>query len=69
MASPRALLARVAKLEQARVSAVLRLIGSLEQFEAQAQAGIENGAYDRRDMTAVTRCVLRWVDESNSWRN
>ena len=63
MMSPRALLARVAKLEQAKVSPVLRLIGSIEQFEAGALAGMANGTLDRRDIPAVLASVQRWVRE------
>ena len=63
MVSPRALLARVARLEQAKVSPVLRLIGSIEQFEADVLAGMANGILDRRDMPVVLASVQRWVRE------
>jgi hypothetical protein len=63
MASPRALLARVTKLEQAKVSAVLRLIGSIEQFEADTLTGLANGILDHRDMPVVLASVQRWVRE------
>lgn len=63
MASPRALLARVARLEQATVSPVLRLIGSIEQFEADTLAGMANRTLDCRDMPAVLASVQRWVRE------
>ena len=62
MASPRALLARVARLEQAKVSVVLRLIGSVEQFEASVISGIENDTLDSRDMPIVLASVRRWVN-------
>ncbi|WP_218276074.1 hypothetical protein, partial [Pseudomonas sp. MPR-R1B] len=61
MASPRALLGRVAKLEQAKVPVVLRLIGSIEQFESDVMIGVANGTLDRRDMNAVVASVRRWV--------
>ena len=63
MASPRALLARIARLEQAKLSPVQRLIGSIEQFEADALAGVAYGTLDRRDMPAVLASVQRWVRE------
>lgn len=62
MASPRALLARVAKLEQAKASVLVRLIGSIEQFEADTLAGMASGTFDRRDMPIVLASVRRWVN-------
>jgi len=50
MTSPRTILVRVAKLERAKLSVALRLIGSLEQFEADALAGIADGTLGSRDM-------------------
>ncbi|MFA6122261.1 MAG: hypothetical protein WCS75_01565 [Sphingomonas sp.] len=62
MASPRALLARVARLEQAKVSVLVRLIGSIEQFEVSVISGIENETLDSRDMPIVLASVRRWAD-------
>jgi len=50
MSAIRSLLARVARLEQAKVSPLLRLIGTSEEFAAMIQAGADAGIYDRRDM-------------------
>jgi hypothetical protein len=65
MAGVRALLDRVRKLEQARVSPWARLIGTPEDFAAKAQAGIDAGTYDRLDMPSVVASVLRWVREGD----
>ena len=50
MASPRALLARVARLEHARrpkLSRIARAYGSFDAFAEQVRAEIEAGALDR----------------------
>lgn len=59
----RSLLARVSRLEQARVAPWLKLIGTPEQFAADMQAGIDAGVYDRLDMPAVVASVQRWMRE------
>ena len=64
MGSPRALLARVARLEQARAmprSLFEREYGSFDAFEVEARAGMAAGVLDTRDMPAVLASVQRWV--------
>lgn len=58
----RSLLARVAKLEQARVptSPFERWYGSLDAFTDGLRAGIEAGDYDPTDMPVVIMSVERW---------
>lgn len=58
----RGLLARVARLEQARIptSPFERWYGSLEAFTDGARAGIAAGIYDPRDMPVVIASVERW---------
>ncbi len=63
MSSPRTLLARVRKLEAEPVNPILRVIGSLDEFEAEIQQGIEGGRYDPTDMPLVANCFRRWVSE------
>ena len=63
MAGVRALAERVRRLEQARVSPWARAFGTPEQLEAEAQAGIDAGIYDRLDMPAVVASVQRWMRE------
>jgi hypothetical protein len=69
MASPRALLARVARLEQAKVSRSLfeREYGSFDAFEADARAGMAAGVLDTRDMPAILNSIRRWHVEG-LWR-
>lgn len=61
----RGLLARVAKLEQARVptSPFERWYGSLDAFSDEVRAGIEAGAYEPTDMPVVIAGVERWHRE------
>ena len=58
----RSLLARVAKLEQARTptSPVELWFGSIEAFSEEMRAGIATGIYDQRDMPVVIAGVERW---------
>lgn len=70
MASPRALLARVARLEQARIaprSLFEREYGSFDAFEADARAGMAAGVLDTRDMPAILNSIQRWHVEG-LWR-
>ena len=60
VSSPRALLARVQKLEATKLSHFEKLLGPFEQFEAECRAGIEAGKYDPRDMPVVINCVRSW---------
>lgn len=63
MASPRALLARVARLEQARIaprSLFEREYGSFDAFEVEARAGMAAGVLDTRDMPAILNSIRRW---------
>ncbi len=66
MASPRALLARVQRLEQARTaphSPFEAAYGSFDAFAAETQAGIDAGQFDSREMSVVLNCIRRWHDE------
>lgn len=56
------MLARVQRLEQARSpsSPFERWFGSLDAFAAECQAGMDEGRYDREDMTVVLMSVRRW---------
>lgn len=58
----RSLLARVARMEQARIptSPIERWYGSLEAFSERARAGIAAGTYDATDMPVVIMSVERW---------
>jgi hypothetical protein len=65
--SVKTLLNRARRLERASVSPILNLIGSIEEFEANAQAGIAAGIYDPHDMPLVVKAIRRWLDiDSNS---
>lgn len=73
MASPRALLARVAALERARVtprSPFEAAYGSFGAFATDTQTGIVSGQFDSRDMPVVLNCIRRWHDEGvwGLWR-
>ncbi|WP_436357466.1 hypothetical protein [Brevundimonas sp. CEF1] len=64
MAAITSMLARVAKLEVERVPPVLAKFGGEEgwaTFEAEAQAGVDEGRYDGRDMPVVLRSIKRWL--------
>lgn len=61
--SVRALLTRVARLEQARVGPWAAIIGTPEQFASDCQRGIDEGRYDRLDMPVLVQAVSRWVRE------
>lgn len=59
----RALLGRVAKLEQAKAPPISPFeadYGSLEAFEAMAQAQIDAGDFDPRDGPVVLAAIRRW---------
>lgn len=60
--SVRAMLARVRRIEQARApsSPFERMYGSLDAFEAECRAGIEQGIYDGTDMPVVIASIRRW---------
>lgn len=64
MAAIRSMLARVAKLEGDQVPPLLAKFGGEEgwaAFEAETEAGIAEGRYDRRDMPVVMRSFRRWM--------
>lgn len=65
MANVRGMLARVQRLEVARITAspIARLYGSFATFEKQVQAGIDAGKLDRTDMPIVLDCLRRWERE------
>lgn len=62
MSVVRSMLARVRRLEAARtvMSPFVRAFGSLDAFVDAAQAGVDAGTLDRRDMADVVACVHRW---------
>lgn len=63
MAATRALLARVQRLEQARIaprSPFEAAYGSFDTFAAETQAGIDAGQFDSREMPLVLNCIRRW---------
>jgi hypothetical protein len=64
----RALLSRLAKLEQARgpTSPFLLEYGSLDALEAECRAGIAEGIYDPTDMPVVIRAIRGW-HEAGAW--
>lgn len=65
MSGVRTMLARAKRLEAARAMAspFQRAFDSLEGFEAAAQAGIEAGVYDARDMPVVLHAVHGWHEQ------
>jgi hypothetical protein len=64
MAAVRGLLARVARLEQAKVSPFLRFFGTPEEFKAEIHAGLEAGTYEQADMNIVLASVLKWMRQA-----
>ena len=62
MSSVRSLLNRVKRLEAARTMAspFQRWFGSLDAFEAEAQAGIDAGQLDARDVPVVIDVIRGW---------
>lgn len=66
MSGVRSMLARVQRLEQARVrprSPFEAAYGSLDAFEANTQAGIDAGELCSIDMPIILNCVRRWHTE------
>lgn len=63
MTATRSLLARVARLEQARLGPWAALVGTPEQFASECQRGIDEQRYDRLDMPVVAAAVTRWMRE------
>jgi hypothetical protein len=61
MSAVRPMLARIQRLEHAKLSPLLKLIGTPEQFAARCQAGVDASVYDRRDMPGVIAGVLSWT--------
>lgn len=64
MAAIRSMLARVAKLEVEQVPPLLAKFGGEEgwaAFQAEAEAGVAEGRYDRRDMPVILRSIQRWL--------
>lgn len=58
----RQLLARVKRLEQVRSSAspFERWFGSLDAFDDECRAGVNEGRFDPADMAVVVMSVRRW---------
>lgn len=70
MSGVRSLLARVQRLEQARIaprSPFEAAFGSFDAFAADTQAGIDAGQFDSRDMPAVVNSIRRWHEEEGLW--
>lgn len=65
MSGVRSLASRVKRLQAARAMAspFQRAYGSLDGFEAAAQAGIDAGLYDARDMPVVLHAVRGWHEQ------
>lgn len=64
MATARAMLNRVAKLEVSKVPPVLAMMGGDDgwaAFEADAEAGLADGRYDSRDTPVVLAALQRWL--------
>lgn len=59
--SVRAMLGRVQRLEQSRVSGWVRLIGPTEEFDAFVRDGVATAKLDPIDAPFVLACVRRWV--------
>ena len=57
----KALLTRVRKLEPKASKILLKIGGSVEKFEAEIQAGIDDGRYCRQDMPIVARAIRKWA--------
>lgn len=69
MGSVQSMLSRVRRLEAARaapVSPFARIYGSMDAFEAKANAGINAGQLDPSDMPVVIQCLRRW-DREGIW--
>lgn len=67
MVAIRTLLARVRKLEVERMNPMLAKFGGPDgwaAFEADAQAGVAEARYDRRDIPAVIASLRRWFGHS-----
>ena len=61
--SVRAMLARVQRLEMTGGTAVARLIGPLEEFDAFVRDGIAMGKLDPKDAPVVMASVRRWASD------
>ena len=59
--SVRAMLARVQRLELTGGSAVARLIGPIDEFDAFIRDGVATGKLDSTDAPFVLACVRRWT--------
>ena len=59
--SVRAMLARVQRLELTGGTALARLIGPLDEFDAFIREGVAMGKLDPTDAPFVLACVRHWV--------
>ena len=57
----KALLRRVSKLEPKPSRILLKIGGSIEKFEAEVQAGIDDGKYCPDDMPIALYCIRKWI--------
>lgn len=58
------MLARVQRLELTGGTAVARLVGPLDKFDAMIRDGIALGRLDATDAPVVLACVRRWVRDA-----
>jgi hypothetical protein len=59
--SVKALFKRVSKLEPKPSKILLNIGGSLEKFEAEIQAGIDDGRYCADDMAVIVKVIRKWT--------
>lgn len=68
MVAVRSMHSRVRQLEIEKVHPMLTIMGGEEgwtAFEAEAEAGLADGRYDRRDTPVVIASLRRWVTFSS----
>lgn len=73
MTAVRSLLARVQRLEQARIaprSTFEAAYGSFDASAGEVQMGIDADHFDRPEMSVILNCIRRWHDDGvwGLWR-
>jgi len=61
MSKARSLLARLQRLETGNKSPILRIIGSVEEFEARINAQVAAGQMCPIDGPFLAKCVRKWA--------